>query len=56
PMALFKVRALFPYESDHDEDLHFEKGAIIEVTAIEDEDWYQGSIGDRSGLFPRNFV
>ncbi|KIW05970.1 uncharacterized protein PV09_03155 [Verruconis gallopava] len=57
----FKVKALYPYSSEHEDDLNFAEGQIITVTEIEDDDWYIGEYtsGDgstKSGLFPNNFV
>ncbi|KAH8808981.1 hypothetical protein F5884DRAFT_858495 [Xylogone sp. PMI_703] len=57
----FKVKALYEYTSEHDDDLHFNVGQIITVTEQEDDDWYVGEYEDASGtlqtgLFPKNFV
>jgi hypothetical protein len=57
----FKVKASYPYESAHDDDLKFPAGQIITVTREEDADWYEGEYTDGSGsfqtgLFPKNFV
>lgn len=54
----FTVRALYPYESDHPDDLTFQAGQQITVETIEDDEWYSGSYvdGSKSGMFPRNFV
>jgi hypothetical protein len=57
----FKVKAVYDYESPHDDDLPFNQGQIITVVALEDDDWYEGEYTDQSGrkhsgLFPRNFV
>lgn len=56
PPPPFTVKALYPYESDHPDDLNFQEGQIIEVTSVEDEEWFSGSYSDKSGMFPRNFV
>ncbi|OKL57154.1 hypothetical protein UA08_07638 [Talaromyces atroroseus] len=57
----FTVKALFEYTSEHEDDLHFQLGQVITVTAEEDADWYYGEYIDDSGskqegIFPRNFV
>jgi myosin tail region-interacting protein MTI1 len=57
----FKVKASFPYDSAHSEDLNFPAGQIINITKVEDDDWYEGEYTDASGeyktgLFPKNFV
>jgi hypothetical protein len=59
--AHFKVKALFAYNSEHDDDLKFPDAQIITVTGEEDADWYIGEYEDatgelQSGLFPKNFV
>ncbi|KAI0132340.1 SH3 domain-containing protein [Xylariales sp. AK1849] len=59
--APFKVRALYEYTSNHEDDLPFEPGQVLTVTDTEDPDWYGGeyvhTTGEkREGIFPRNFV
>ncbi|KAF8634422.1 hypothetical protein AX15_000873 [Amanita polypyramis BW_CC] len=51
-IALYNFRAVEPG------DLSFLKGEVITITQMSDktEDWWTGKIGDRSGLFPANFV
>lgn len=60
-MSLFKVKAIFEYNSGHEDDLNFPAGQIITVTDEEDADWYGGEYVDdngvkQEGIFPRNFV
>ncbi|KAF8003903.1 hypothetical protein HF325_001351 [Metschnikowia pulcherrima] len=52
----FQVKALHEYKSDYDDDLQFAAGQVITVTDIEDDEWYSGTYGGKSGLFPKNFV
>ena len=57
----FRVKAVYEYLSEHDDDLSFPNGQIITVTEEEDADWYYGEYeddtgGQHQGLFPRNFV
>lgn len=58
----FKVKALFDYNSPHDDDLNFPADEIITVTEVEDDDWYYGEYTDKpsgtlkQGIFPKNFV
>ncbi|KAK4674731.1 assembly of actin patch protein [Podospora pseudopauciseta] len=57
----FKVKALYEYNSGHEDDLIFSVGQIITVTDEEDADWYAGEYVDEAGnkqegIFPRNFV
>lgn len=59
---LFKVVSLYPYSGNDDSDLCFEGKQIINVTSIENEEWYLGNYLDkdtdtlREGIFPQNFV
>ena len=57
----FRVKAVFDYGSQHEDDLSFAIGQTITVTDEEDNDWYYGEYpgtdGEtKQGLFPRNFV
>lgn len=57
----FKVKALYEYNSGHNDDLAFDVGQIITITDEEDADWYGGEYIDEAGnkqegIFPRNFV
>lgn len=52
----FKVKAIFEYKSDYEDDLSFPVGQLITVTEVEDEEWYTGTYNGKSGMFPKNFV
>ncbi|XP_078619328.1 intersectin-1-like isoform X19 [Branchiostoma floridae x Branchiostoma japonicum] len=47
--------ALYTYTSAEPGDLTFMVGEVILVTKQEG-DWWEGSVGDRSGIFPANYV
>ncbi|XP_067673962.1 intersectin-1-like isoform X2 [Haliotis asinina] len=47
--------AMFSYTSDQESDLIFNEGDMILVTSVEG-DWWSGSIGDKTGVFPANYV
>lgn len=47
--------ALYTYESPEPVDLTFKEGDVILVTKREGE-WWNGAIGDRTGVFPSNYV
>ncbi|XP_066905736.1 intersectin-1 isoform X4 [Halyomorpha halys] len=47
--------SLYPYQSDEAGDLTFDQGEVILVIG-KDGDWWTGQIGDRSGIFPSNYV
>uniref|UniRef100_A0A3B4T6Q1 Intersectin 2b n=1 Tax=Seriola dumerili TaxID=41447 RepID=A0A3B4T6Q1_SERDU len=50
-----KYVALYTYESPEPGDLTFREGDVILVSKREGE-WWHGSIGDRTGLFPSNYI
>ncbi|CAB4252392.1 similar to Saccharomyces cerevisiae YJL020C BBC1 Protein possibly involved in assembly of actin patches [Maudiozyma barnettii] len=58
----FEVVAQFPYQSEYEDDLNFNKGQKINVTSIEDDEWYYGEYVDSAsgdliqGIFPKSFV
>lgn len=47
--------AMYPYESNEPGDLSFVAGEMVTVTK-KDGDWWTGVIGDRTGVFPSNYV
>ncbi|XP_025989410.2 intersectin-1 isoform X4 [Solenopsis invicta] len=47
--------ALYRYESSETGDLSFNQGEVILVTKKENE-WWTGCIGNKSGIFPSNYV
>lgn len=47
--------AMYTYESPEPGDLTFRAGDVILVSKREGE-WWNGSVGDRTGLFPGNYV
>ncbi|EEP76332.1 hypothetical protein UREG_01181 [Uncinocarpus reesii 1704] len=50
--------ALFTFDPDQEGDLGFKKGDVITILKRTDkkEDWWTGQIGDRTGVFPSNYV
>lgn len=47
--------AMYPYESGEPGDLSFGQGEMMLVVK-KDGDWWTGVIGDRTGIFPSNYV
>lgn len=47
--------SVYPYQSQEVGDLSFEQGETILVIKKE-MDWWTGVIGDRTGIFPSNYV
>jgi SH3 domain-containing YSC84-like protein 1 len=68
PKPVFKPRpeslnkdqaiALYTFDADQEGDLGFKKGDIITITKRTEnkEDWWTGRIGERTGIFPSNYV
>ncbi|XP_022595239.1 intersectin-2-like isoform X1 [Seriola dumerili] len=54
-LQLEEYVALYTYESPEPGDLTFREGDVILVSKREGE-WWHGSIGDRTGLFPSNYI
>jgi hypothetical protein len=57
----FWTKALYAYKSEYEDDLSFEVGQLVQVTAIEDDEWFTGQYTDATGtvltgMFPKNFV
>lgn len=46
---------MYTYESSEQGDLTFQQGDLILVTK-KDGDWWTGTVGDKSGVFPSNYV
>ncbi|PNF24527.1 Intersectin-1 [Cryptotermes secundus] len=47
--------ALYPYQSTEAGDLSFQQGEVVLVVKKEG-DWWTGTIGERQGIFPSNYV
>jgi len=56
--SLFRVIALYDYESEEADDLVFTEGTLIDILEEFGEDWLRGRDPQtgKTGLFPRNFV
>ena len=57
--AIGRVRALFDFvdeDGDHDNYLAFAEGDVVVLHGKPDEDWWEGELSGRRGLFPSNFV
>ncbi|KAL8968330.1 MAG: hypothetical protein Q9183_002509 [Haloplaca sp. 2 TL-2023] len=50
--------ALYTFDADQPGDLGFKKGEIITITKRTENptDWWTGKIGERTGVFPSNYV
>jgi len=54
---LYLVKVLYDYARQGDDELTLVKGAIVTVTSLVAEGWWDGKLADGShGMFPNNFV
>ncbi|EGG19960.1 SH3 domain-containing protein [Cavenderia fasciculata] len=51
-----KVRAIYDFDSETPRDLPIRVGDVINVIGKPHEEWWQGELNNRVGLFPVNFV
>ena len=51
-----QCRALYNFTPQQSGDLEFHKGDILEITREINQDWWEGMIDGRTGLFPSNYV
>lgn len=50
------AKAVHEFNGEDPSELHFKVGEIIQVIREIDNDWCEGMIDDRSGIFPTSFV
>jgi len=51
-----KVKAKYKYTRTNEDELQFEKGAIIQLVTKDDGGWYEGKYNGQIGWFPSNYV
>ncbi|XP_029992338.1 endophilin-A3b [Sphaeramia orbicularis] len=49
-------RAIYSFHPNHDGELGFSEGDVIILTSQVDNNWYEGSLGNQSGVFPISYV
>lgn len=55
-MEPYTVQAEYSFQGENNDELQFKKGDIITVTQREDGGWWEGTLGDKTGWFPSNYV
>uniref|UniRef100_A0A1I7X7V0 SH3 domain-containing GRB2-like protein n=1 Tax=Heterorhabditis bacteriophora TaxID=37862 RepID=A0A1I7X7V0_HETBA len=50
------ARAVYPFTGEFGNELTFQADEIISLTKRIDNDWLEGCVGGRSGIFPQSFV
>lgn len=56
PNIIYKVRALYDYSPQNEEDIEIKEGQIIDITNNVCEGWLEGIYNGRKGQFPENYV
>lgn len=57
PQARKKVIAMYPYEANRADELTIQRGDVITVLYIDNENWQMGELADGTqGYFPSNYV
>ncbi|OTF80122.1 endophilin-A-like protein [Euroglyphus maynei] len=49
-------QALYDFDAENENELNFKEGDIIQLITQVDENWYEGSVNGRTGLFPVSYV
>ncbi|XP_014251726.1 rho guanine nucleotide exchange factor 7 isoform X2 [Cimex lectularius] len=52
----FLVQAIYSFKGQNNDELCFKKGDIITVTQEEEGGWWEGTLGEKTGWFPSNYV
>ncbi|XP_065213504.1 rho guanine nucleotide exchange factor 7 isoform X2 [Planococcus citri] len=52
----FLVQAVYSFKGQNNDELCFRKGDIITVTQVEEGGWWEGTLKDKTGWFPSNYV
>ncbi|XP_029038071.1 rho guanine nucleotide exchange factor 7 isoform X2 [Osmia bicornis bicornis] len=50
------VTALFSFKGKNNDELCFKKGDVITITQTDEEGWWEGTLHDKTGWFPSNYV
>lgn len=56
PSSGRRCKVLYPYQPEKEDELELQIGDIIDIVAEVEEGWWKGSLKNRTGVFPSNFV
>lgn len=48
--------ALYDFPATHSDDLALKEGDVVQLVRKVNDDWLEGRIGNRQGIFPLSFV
>lgn len=51
-----QAKAIFAFQAESNLELSLKKGDLVTLTRQIDENWFEGKIGDRKGIFPVTYV
>jgi len=51
-----QCKALYEFEAEADGELSFKEGDTIRLKKKLDENWFEGEIGGKVGMFPTTYV
>jgi len=51
-----QVRALYDFVAENDDELNFNRGDVVDLIRKANEDWWEGELNGRVGVFPANYV
>ena len=47
---------VYPYTAQNDDELSFDKDAVITVLSRDNANWWRGEFDGKTGMFPSNYV
>ena len=54
--GLTTYEAVFDFPAEQDTHLNLQQGDLVKVTRKEDNGWWRGTVDNRIGWFPSNYV